>query len=378
VLLCRHIRPYLLTILALGLALPSGRALLNFDGTRNQVFVFGSVMFGYNSNIYSEAEARGDYSVVASGGVELKRRAGIIAVNAAVSMSYQRFSEYDTENSSNPSISLEFTKSTGRTTGSFSVNIFRESLSDSAVNIRTDSWNLPVSLNLKYPVNDKYYFTSTTAYLQRKYIENESLADMEDISEALDLFYVYTSKLDLMGGYRIRFTQTSFEDESTDHWFSIGATGGIFAKLDGTVRFGYQLRQVRGAAPEDFDQFNMMASLTWPVIRKLTLSGQVSRDFNTIATGQSVDSLSTALRALYSYNRKLSLDTGISAGFNQFLGQGEPPRDDTFFSWDVAARYKVNEHLNVGISFNYFLNWSTFENSDFERQGYALDISSRY
>ncbi len=41
----------------LGLALltppPHALALLNIDGTRNQVFVFGSATFGYDSNLFA-------------------------------------------------------------------------------------------------------------------------------------------------------------------------------------------------------------------------------------------------------------------------------------------------------------------------------------
>jgi len=378
VLFRRHIRPHLLTILTLGLALPSGRALLNIDGSRNQVFVFGGVTFGYSSNIFSQSSGHGDYNVSAQAGVELKRRAGIIAVNATFRVAYQTFGKYTAENSVNPSFYIEFNKTTGRTTGAFTVNAFRESRSDSAVNVRTNSWNYPLGLNLKYPINDRFYVTSNTAYLTRRYANNSALANLTDYSEGLDLFYVYTSKLDLMGGYRIRISSTSLGGDTTDHWFNVGATGGLFAKLNGTVRFGYQLRHLTGTAGENFAHVNALASLNWPLTRKLALAGQVSRDFNTIATGSSVDSTSAALRASYAYNRKLAFDTSVTWGRNDFLGRQQPARVDTFFSWDAGAAYKFNEHLSLGATYTYFRNWSSLSFSDFDRQGFTLDISSRY
>lgn len=288
----RHIRPHLLIIPLLGLALPSGHALLNIDGARNQVFVFGGVTFGYSTNIFSESTGRGDYNLNASAGVELKRRAGIISVNSTFRVDYQRFGEYTSENSLNPNFFVEFIKNTGRTTGSFTVRAFRESRSDSAVNLRTNSWNFPLGLNLKYPINDKFYATSTTTYLRRRYSDSSVLANLTDYSEAIDLFYVYTSKLDLVGGYRVRLTRPSFGGDTADHWFNLGASGGLFAKLDGVLRLGYQLRQVSGPAAENFSHVNLLAALNWPVTRKLSLSGQVGRDFSTIATGSSVDSTS--------------------------------------------------------------------------------------
>lgn len=374
----RHIRLPLLAILTLGLALPAGRALLNIDGTRNQVFVFGSVTFGYNSNIFSDSTGRGDYSTDAKAGIELKRRAGIIAVSSTFKVDYQRFNRYTSESSLNPNFYIEFDKTTGRTTGSLTVNAFRESRSDSAINLRTNSWNFPLGLNLKYPINDKFYATSSTAYLQRRYSDNTTLANLTDYSEGLDLFYVYTSKLDLVGGYRIRITQTSLGNNTADHWFNVGASGGLFAKLNGTLRFGYQLRQVAGATGGDFTHVNALAALTWPITRKLTLSSQVSRDFNTIATGASVDSTSATLHAAYAYNRKLEMDTGVTWGRNAFLGSTQSSRVDNFFSWDVGAHYRFNEHLDVGATYTYFRNWSTLRLSAFDRQAFSFDIASRY
>lgn len=361
-----------------GLTLSPGHALLNIDGTRNQIFVFGGVTFGYNSNIYSDSTARGDYNVSASAGVEVKRRAGLIGVNATVSIASQLFTKYTSENSLNPNFAVEFNKTTGRTTGALTVNAFRETRSDSVVNLRTTSWNFPLALSLKYPINDKFYATSSTTYLQRTYNDTSVLTNLTDYSEGLDLFYVYTSKLDLVGGYRIRATRTSNGNDSTDHWFNIGASGGLMAKLNGTVRLGYQLRHATGISADNYTHLNALASLGWPVTRKLSLSGQVSRDFNTIATGNSVDTTVMALSASYAYNRKLTLENSWSVGRNTFLGSTLSDREDSYFTWEIGGRYKFNEHFNVGATYTFFKNWSSSSLSDFDRNAFTFDIASRY
>ena len=43
------------------------QALLNLGGTRNQIFVFGSVTFTHSSNIFYDNTNRGDYSVTREG-----------------------------------------------------------------------------------------------------------------------------------------------------------------------------------------------------------------------------------------------------------------------------------------------------------------------
>lgn len=367
---------FFLSVLLVALPAHRAQALLNLDGSRNQVFLFGSVTFAYNSNIFSESTARGDNSVTGEAGIELKRRAGIIAVNCTAKLSYQRYTTYTGESALNPSFYIEFNKTTGRTTGSLTINAYRESRSDSAVNILTHSWNFPLGLSIKYPLNDKFYVTSQSGYLERRYLNNTALANYRDYTEAVDVFYVYTSKLDLDGGYRIRASKTSIGRETYDHWFNLGATGGLFAKLNGSIRFGYQIREVNGGG--NFNHFNALAALTWPVTRKLTFSSQISRDFNTIATGDSVDSTSLALRANYVITRKADLESGLTYGRNLFLGGLPPQRRDHFFGWDISGHYRFNDHLRLAASYNYLQNWSTLNTSNFTRHAFSLDIASRF
>jgi hypothetical protein len=364
---------------ALLLILPFHRAsaLLNFDGTRNQIFVFGNVSLGYNSNIFSDSTERGDSSVSGEVGTEYDRLAGALGVKATAKLGYQTFSKYTSENALNPNFSIELAKNEGRTTGSFSVRYYRESRSDSSVNLRTNSWNLPLDLKLRYLVSDRFYGTSETGYVRRTYNDdNPLLLDYHDFSEALDLFYIYTSKLDLVAGYRIRYSQVSAGPDTYDHWFNVGAVGSLAAKVNGQVRFGYEIRDISGG--QSFNHYNALVALNWIVTRKLTVTGQLTRDFNTIATGASVDTLIAAVRANYSFTRKFEAEGGIAYGRNRFLGGTQSSRRDDFFSADLGAHYKINEHFTVGANYSYMKNWSTLNFSDFDRQGFSVDISSRF
>ena len=369
-------RVLLLGLLAV-IPLHRAEALLNFEDTHTQVFVFGNVSFGYNSNIFSDSTQRGDSSLTAVAGMDLSRQAGLIAVNATGKVSYQRFNTYTGEDALDPNFSIEFVKSTGRATGSFSASAYRESRSDSAVNLRTNSWNIPLDLKIRYPVSERFYATSDTGYLRRTYADdNPELHNYHDYDEALDLFYIYTSKLDLVAGYRIRFSQATGGPDTYDHWFNVGATGALLAKLNGTVRFGYEIRDIDNG--QSYDHFNVLAALSWTVTRKLTLTSQISRDFNTIATGASVDSTVVALRANYSLTRKWEVEGGVAYGRNLFLGGGTDSRRDEFFSADIGVHYKLNEHFRLAVSYTYLQNWSTLSISDFNRNGFSVDLSSRF
>ena len=373
--LLRHVRTRILLPAVLLGAVPS-QALLNIDGTKNQIFVFGGVAFAHNSNIFSQRDGEGDYTVTAHAGADLKRRAGIISVDATARLDYLRYGEFRDENTANPRFSVNFTKSTGRTTGALKLSAYRETRSDSAINLRTTSWNVPVDFSFKYPINEKLYVTSATSYLRRSYGDSAvALVDYTDYTEAVDLYYIYTSKLDLFAGYRFRSSRTSDARRSLDHWFSLGATGGLFSKMSGTVRVGYQVRDVRGG--EQFGQMNATASVNWPVTRKLLVSLQGARDFSTIATGSSVDASTLALNALYTYSSKLDVHALVSAGRNKFLADALA-RHDTFFSWEAGLRYRMNEHLQMGASYVYLRNWSVLDQADFDNHGFSFDVTSRY
>lgn len=369
-------RIFLLVIIFLA-GIPPAGALLNLDGTRNQVFVFGGLSYTYDSNLFAEAGGPDDYWITTHIGAELQRRAGIITVNATAKLSFLRYGEFTDEDALNPNFIIELTKINGRTTGSLKINIYRESRSDTAVNLRTSSWNFPATLNLRYPIHEKFYVTSESAYMQRSYEDNEDLVDYTDVSEAVDLYYKYTSKLDLLAGYRIRVSETSVDGRTIDHWFNLGATGEIYSKLSGTLRFGYQFRDITQSGGEKFEHFNAQGSVNWPITRKILLTFQLGRDFNTIATGGSVDSTSVALTAGYVYSRRTEINATLSAGRNDFL-QESTPRVDNFTSLEAGIRYRLTDNLQMGANFTFLKNNSTFSQADYDSHGVTLDISGRY
>lgn len=349
-------------------------ALLNIDGTRNQVFVFGSATIGFDSNVFAEQVGRSDYIYSASLGVELKRRAGIIAVNARVVFDYQKFAQNSDQTSWNPNLFLELNKTIGRTTGALTINGYRSSKADSAVNVRTQSWNFPLGLNIKYPVNDKLYLTSSTGYLKRSFVNTTQLLNYTDYSQAFDFFYVYTSKLDIVGGYRIRIGNTNV-NTTTDHNFTLGLANALLPKVHGVLRLGYQFREVDNTGAI-YSHFNIAATLTWNVTRKLTASAQITRDFSTTAVGGSIDTFNTLVRANYVFSRRWEAEAGVGYGKNEFLDG--PARTDEYFTWNIGGTFTWSEHFRLSATYEYMNNWSTNLFSNFERTGYSLHVASRF
>jgi hypothetical protein len=158
-------------------------------------------------------------------------------------------------------------------------------------------------------------------------VESATLANYLDYTQSFDIFYVYTSKLDLVGGYRIRVSQTSIGNDTVDHWFNVGATGGLFAKLNGTVRLGYQIRDISHA--QTFTHINALAAT------RLARYTQAQPDWHAHPRFQHhchrrLGRLPPpqALRANYAINRQFEILAGVSYGRNQLPGHSptSPPR----------------------------------------------------
>ena len=372
-----------LALLAL-LALPQSLfALLNIDGTRNQIFVFGELDLAYDSNIFAQKDGGGDFITTGLLGTEYKRGAGTISVDARATIAYERYNTNTDRNAWNPSFRLELGRTTGRMTGSLTVSAIRASRADSAINLRTSTWDYPVDLTLKYPINEKFYATSATDYLHRTYLDATTLglSNLTEYSEGVDLFRVYTSKLDLLAGYRVRWSDTT-AGRTTDHNFSVGATGGLLPKLNGLVRFGYQFRNIDATAStttaESFSNVSALTQLTWNATRKFVMVGRLSRDFGTTANTISVDSMAANLHANYIITRRYQVDGGIGYGRNHFLNESERGRQDDFFTWDAGITYTTSEKFKVSLTYVYLQNWSTLDLSDFTRNSVTLSLSSRF
>ena len=361
------------------LACPPALALVSLSDGRNQIYVTASATFSWDSNIYANSTSGGDYLFNAGLGLELKRRAGLISVDGSVAIDATQFADNSSENSLNPRFRTEFSKTGGRTTGVLSLGAARQSRAASAANLRSASWLYDVTLNLKYPVIERYSIAGSVGYSRLDYVNNAVLVDLQTFSASADLFYVYTSERDLFAGYRYRHGETSASSAFDDHAITVGVSGKLLPKLNGVVRFGYQVRQPSGTAEDSYTALTASAATTWNVSRRLSLTGQAAKDFSTTSTNLNIDALTFNLDAQYAMNSKLTFAGGVGYGINDFLGVPGADRQDEFFTWNVGANYKVlNERLAVGLMYAYLRNWSTLDYSDFERNSVNLNLSSRF
>ncbi|MCC6416548.1 MAG: outer membrane beta-barrel protein [Opitutaceae bacterium] len=354
-------------------------ALVSIDDRKNQLFVNANVTYTWDSNIYSIRDGASDGIYSASVGVEVIRRAGLIGVNGSVNLDVSSFVENAEENFQNPRFSLEFTKQSGRTTGSLLLSAARQSRADSAANLRSESWIYETGLNLKYPVIERYSLSGGVGYSLRDFKDNSMLVDLATYSANLDLFYVYNTERDLIAGYRIRYGETSARNSFFDHAFTVGVSGKVLPKLSGTFRIGYQIRVPNNSIDESHNSLTVTSGVSWNLSKKTKIGLNLSKDFTTTSTNATVDATSIMLHAQHAVNSKVSLSVGGSYGINRFLGRAGGGRIDEFVTFDVGVNYAIlRELLTLNAGYSYLYNWSNFRFSNFERNSITVSASTRF
>jgi Putative beta-barrel porin 2 len=353
-------------------------ALVKFNEGRDQIFVNAGLSVGYDSNIFATRDAVGDIFTNTNVGLDYARKAGLIGVSASAGWNLGTFADNGESDFSNPKLTLDFSKETGRTTGSLSLSSARESEADPNVNLRTESWNHDLSLNWRYRVIERYSLSGTLGYTLLDYIDNSAgFIDLDTYSASVDLGYTYTSTRELFFGYRIRESDTSTGGSTTDHSLTGGINGKILAKLNGSVRLGYQLRE-DAVTGDIYGGTNGEVSLTWSATKRLSVSLSLVKDFSTTATDSSLDSTQLNLNSQYSLTRRWNLSATVGGGESKFFSGADEGRDDRFLTATTGATFTINEHFTTALTYSYFKNWSNQDNSAFDRHSVTLNLSTNW
>ncbi len=390
----REIRAYLAIVLAASVACPPARALISLNEGRDRIFVNGSVSVSRDSNVFANSDNRGDFVYSTSLSAEYTRRAGWIGLNANAAVGSSRFGSIKGQDFNNPSFGLEFTKQTGRTTGSLTLAASRESRADASVNLRSTSWNIPIGLNFKYPIVSAYTLAGSFGYSSRRYLDETVFSSLQTFSASLDVFRILSNERELITGYRYRYSESSRHTANTDHAFSLGLSGKLLRGIKGSLRAGYQTRGSTGrpgTGEVKNDSWFASGATSYSFTRKLVLNGSIAKDFATTATDAVVDTTTATLALQYAYSSHWNLTTGVDFGDTKFLGDGgrvvllpgPPPvlgahRHDNFLSWDASVGYSLNEHLKTSLTYSWFKNWSTLSFADFVRSSWSFSASTRW
>jgi hypothetical protein len=368
-------------IAALAVAVAPARALVRLEDGKDQIFVTGTLAVGYNSNIFSSNGGSGDSTVTATLLAEYQRHAGLLGIDAHIGWQFGEFGKNTKQDFSNPSYSLEIEKKDGRTTGDVKLDFSRQSSSDTAANIRTESLNYGAQLDWAYKVIERYKLDGDFSYNLTQFQGDANLANLAVYSFAINMDYVYKPDRDVSAGYDYRESDTSQGSRATDNDFNVGINGLVLPGVSGSLKVGYDFRHtnaLNGAPAEDFDDFTGSTSLKYGMAHHVTLTFEATKDFSITSTDVNTDSLTTRLTAEWAYNAKWSYATFIGYGETAFLGTLGADRQDEDFSWGLSANFLHNDHFKASLSYVFFENWSNDAASNFISNSLTLTLTSRW
>ncbi len=375
----RRLRWAVAGLLLFGMAAPGLMALLRWNDGREQLFLILNSALSWDSNVFASADARSDTALTASATADYERRAGMLGINASAGAEVGHFFTYDSESYVNPRGSFELFKNSGRTTGSVLLSAGRESRADVAANVRAESWNYDAVLKVRYPVIHRYAIAGSFGYNFQDFTDNALLVDLTTWTASADVLYAKDSKHDLFLGYRLRLTESQLDTSSRDHAFTVGMSGRIAPKFNGTVRLGYQFRDTSGPLRnEDFSALNAGIAVTWTLTRRLNMTGQISKDFATTSTDISNDAFISALDIKMNLNPKLNVFGGIGYGINDFLGSRGAGRRDEYTTVSVGGRYTLNDKASLSLTASHLDNSSNVSIADYDRDAVTFGLHCRF
>ena len=372
-------------VMAVGVSASPARALVSLEDGRDRLYIDGTVDIGYDSNVFANAQSGGSMLFEGSLGTEFARRAGLIAFDATAALAFAHYTNFRNQDYVDPKLTAEFTKQTGRTTGSVVVSAQREDRADVDVNTRDTSWNYDVALNVQYPVIERYSISGSFDYNLADYQNQQLFTNLATYTGNLYLYYILDEQRDFFVDYRARYSGLANSTDDIDNSLSAGVNGRIYGPFNGSLQFGYQERSTYGGpSAGTYSDVTASGTMTWNLNRRLSLSGELSRDFSTTAQAQSIDSTRVGLSFKDSLTSKASVTTDGAAGENRFLGAGGllapygARRVDYFTSLSAAYFYTLNQHLKIAINFVYFKNWSTLAYAEFPRTQVNLSLTSHW
>ncbi|HYD84015.1 MAG TPA: outer membrane beta-barrel protein [Opitutus sp.] len=359
---------------------PQTRALFTLNEGKELIFVSATYSIGLDTNVFTRSADQESFTQNFSFSADYSRQAGLISVTANIGTSTGRFESIRNQDFADPSLSVAFRKRYGRTTGSLRLQTRRESQPDPDAGQRTEAWNHNMALDVRYPVNDRYFFTNGFSALTKLYTNKSSFSDLTSFSDSIAINYAYTSKLDLNAAYKFGYSQTSHNTNAFDQSLTVGASGGILPKLSGSLNMGVTRRanETSIGIDEVFTGFSSGTSLKWLYSRRLTFTADLNSDFSTTSTDITVLRTSGGLHATASLSSKYIVGSGITYTISNFLGIAGAGRRDEMLQFDASLGLALTTHIRTSVAYSYMLNRSNFPGSDFERHTAAFTITATY
>ncbi len=173
--------------------------------------------------------------------------------------------------------------------------------------------------------------------------------DSDTLSVPVNFYYKWTPKIDLSAGYQYTdfSAKSGSAQDSTDHFFNIGARGEFTPKLTGKFAVGYTERRLSGNGNSSL--LGLDSSFAYEFSPKTTLQFGASNAFDTSPQGVQEKNLTLNGLVTTKLSEEWSVNGGVSYRRIGYFGQKDPTlnRSDDYWEATIGAAYTINANLRL-------------------------------
>lgn len=210
--------------------------------------------------------------------------------------------------------------------------------------------------------------------------------DTDMLQVPIDFYWKWTPKTDISIGYRYRDTKVdNIGNDSTDHFFNIGARGEFSPKFTGKFAVGYTKRKIDGTdfagrSIGDKDLFGVDSSFAYEIDPKTNLQFGLSNDFGTSPQGTQQKNFTINGMVTTKVSEEWTVNAGASwrniayARSSRLVG----PHEDDFWELQLGTAYIINANIRLVGGYTYRKYNADLAANEFKNNVFSFSANFRY
>jgi hypothetical protein len=200
-----------------------------------------------------------------------------------------------------------------------------------------------------------------------------NFVDSDTLTVPINFYYKWTPKTDLSLGYAYRdFQANNLAEDSTDHFFNIGARGEFGPKLTGKFAVGY--RTINYAKSSSQHAVGLDSSFAYELTPKSALQFGATNDFGTSPTGGKQRNLTINALVTTKLTEEFTANAGVSYRSIHYIAG----RTDDYWEGTLGGSYIINANIRLVGAYVY-RNYNTdLVGSDFTNNVFSIAANFRY
>jgi hypothetical protein len=333
------------------------------DGNGSEFFVTGSAACAYDSNVFLlNKSPKGDVLTTLTPGIDFPFTSNSVTKGEFLfNEAFNFYSKYSDQNSSLANTSLTSAYDDDTIKASFDASFVQYAQNTEYARPAPPLAGQPPIMKLArwdathgdVGVEDKLTQKTSLAIagdFDRTKYKDAGYTSYDVVTVPVSAYFEVTPKLDLSARYEFRYTSEIYTNVNyNDNFVGLGARGELAPKLTGEFYVGAARRDFHGNAKSG-NLFDVRSNFTYTFSPKTLIQFGVSRDFDTVATGDSVRYTAGNLSGTFNFTEAFSVNAGVSYRTTDFYVGG---RSDKYFLGTGGLTYKFNSHASIAAGYTF-------------------------